>query len=628
MWVMVVENIDTGVESVFLEGDLSWMKLFDEASLVIGQNILGYDNYALLKMFNYKFPKTCGSHDTMLMSQVLNYKRFGNKGHSLKVWGEFFGFEKIDWRARAIELGLITTLSPKGAEFKQYHPEMIDYCRRDKDITKKQYLFLLQEYLKRLEKNPELKYYLRAEHFAARWATESRLYGWPFNVDAATELSGRMAVEIAAAHELLDGKLGIKVVPTDKIKGVVAVKKPKWLRNGTYDVHTCNWFDIAPYNGLDDDELARDDKNHRMILGEYCRVTFEPLKLSSVTDVKVFLFRNGWEPTEWNYKFNEKTFKKERASPKITEDSLEFLGGDGKVYKDYLTTQSRFNNLRTWIANTDENGRLHGDCILIGTPSMRATHQIIVNVPSVDSTWGSEMRALFGCPPGTKLIGCDSSGNQARGLAHYLGDADFIEILLNGDIHQYNADKMTEVLKSMGFDHTVPRGVAKRVLYAFLFGAAGAKLWSYIMGIQDPKRGNKFRNGFLKAVPGFKGLIDKLENIYGSTSKFGDGYIPSIVGTPIYVDSFHKLLVYLLQALEKITCSTALMLTMENLEKEGIPYQPCIFYHDEIDFFVPEEFAERAAQIGKEAFRDGPKLYGIEIMDGSGLIGNNWLEIH
>jgi hypothetical protein len=32
--------------------------------------------------------------------------------------------------------------------------------------------------------------------------------------------------------------------------------------------------------------------------------------------------------------------------------------------------------------------------------------------------------------------------------------------------------------------------------------------------------------------------------------------------------------------------------------------------------------------IGKQAFTDGPKLFGVEIMEGSGKIGKDWMEIH
>jgi DNA polymerase I-like protein with 3'-5' exonuclease and polymerase domains len=53
-----------------------------------------------------------------------------------------------------------------------------------------------------------------------------------------------------------------------------------------------------------------------------------------------------------------------------------------------------------------------------------------------------------------------------------------------------------------------------------------------------------------------------------------------------------------------------------------------IFYHDEIEFEVPTEYAERASAIAKKAFQDGPKLFGVDIMDGESKIGNNWYDVH
>ena len=72
-----------------------------------------------------------------------------------------------------------------------------------------------------------------------------------------------------------------------------------------------------------------------------------------------------------------------------------------------------------------------------------------MNVPSGDSAWGKEMRELFRSRPGWTLIGCDSAGNQARGLAHYLGDEKFIDTLLNGDIHQFNADLLNDIVHKL-----------------------------------------------------------------------------------------------------------------------------------------------------------------------------------
>ncbi|WP_396189749.1 DNA polymerase [Flavobacterium sp.] len=611
MWILAAFNLDTRKMHYWVEGDLSWKEVFNEATLVVGHNVIGFDILVLEKLFGYKFPKACKVHDTLIMSQVLDYKRFGSEGHSLAVWGQALNFPKHDFN-----------------DWSKLSQEMIDYCLQDVKLGVRVYEELLEELINLAERAPQIKHYMKAEHAVAKWAGLASLHGWPFDLEAAQVLYTNLEAAMQKAYDALSERLGSKTVATDKVKGVVETKMPKWTKQGFYDAHTARWFGIDPCSGYEGEE--------RLVAGEYCRVEFQPLSLDSVADVKTFLYRNGWEPTEWNYKPDPTTGKKVKTSPKVTEDSLEFLGGDGKLYTEFLTAKSRFGILKTWVENTDENGMLHGDCMTIGTPSMRSRHSIIVNVPSADSPWGKEMRQLFSTKPGWKLIGCDSAGNQARGLAHYLGDAKFIDTLINGDIHQYNADILTQVVNEIGramkrpdlMVYVVKRPQAKRILYAFLFGASGAKLWSYIFGSLDDTYGKKLRAGFLKAVPGFKALIEKLENIFGKTSQNGDGYIPSIAGNRIYVDSFHKLLVYLLQSCEKATCSAAVMLTMERLEEANIPYIPLIMMHDEEDFMVPEEHAEQAAKIGKQAFIDGPRLFGIQIMDGDAKIGNNWYEIH
>lgn len=628
VWIIRTRNLDTGEKRKWLEGDLTWQKIFDEAVLLIGHNIIDYDFPALQKVTGYTLSRKVNIHDTMLMSQVLNYRRFGNDGHSMEAWGNSLGQPKMqhdDWS--------------------QYSEEMNIRCETDVDLNLRIYEILLNEFKHVAQINPQIKHYMKAEHAVARWAALARHCGWPFDVKAANELFYKMKLELEAVRTKLQPLMGLKTVAVDKCKGEVAVKKPRWTKKGFYDAHTANWFGIDPCSGFEGEE--------RRIIGEYCRVEFKELDLDSVDDVKIFLFRNNWVPTEWNYKkvLNEETGRHEnvKTSPKITEDSLEVMHGDGKLYCDFLTTKSRYGILNTWIKNA-KDGILHGDCFTIGTPSMRSRHNLIVNVPKASSTWGKEMRSLFTVKKGWSLIGCDSAGNQARGLAYYINNEDFTKTLLHGDIHTTNAKILDDVLKGMKVSwdsylissgikasekHTLEEALAvakreraKRILYAFLFGASGSKLWSYCFDIFDQTRGNKLKTGFTKAVPGFADLLKKLENIYGATKKYGEGYIIGLAGNRIYVDSFHKLLVYLLQACEKATCSAAVMLTMERLEAANIPYMPCIMMHDEEDFQVPDEHREQAAEIGKQAFIDGPKLFGINIMDGSAKIGRNWYEVH
>jgi DNA polymerase-1 len=608
IWIISMLDINTGEQHSWLphKGEMGWVEKYQNAALLIGHNIKAFDILAIEKVYGVKLPRSVATHDTLVFSMVLDYLRFGYEGHSMERWGEAIGEAKQEHE-----------------DWTQYSEEMRTRCESDVRINYSMYQELLAELLEAIKLTPNLKHYIKAEHFVAEWCGRAELKGWPFDRPAAQSLFEKMRTEVEEATQKIEPRLGLKAVPKDKEGGEVILKEPKWTKAGCYNSHTASWFGVDPWSGYEGEE--------QMILGPFCRVEFKPLLLTSINDVKIFLHRNNWQPTEWNYKKRESETGKmllERTSPKITEDSLEVLGGDGKLYCDYLTTSSRFNILKTWLNNLTDKDTLHGKCFPIGTPSMRARHSIIVNVPSSDSAWGKEMRQLFKCQDGWSFIGADSAGNQARGLAHYLNDPGFIDVLLNGDIHQYNADRLTEVLATMGITHTVPRSRAKRVLYAFLFGASGAKLWSYVFDVMDAKQGNRLKEGFLKAVPGFKNLIDKLTKIYTRTQREGQPYIRSIAGNKVYVDSKHKLLVYLLQACEKATCSAALMLTMIKLEEENIPYNPFIFMHDEIDFEVPDQYKERAAQISKEAFKEGPKLFGVNIMDGDAKIGSNWYECH
>jgi len=615
---VVLQDIDTEKIIRYRPEEMGWKKDLSEAGIIAGHFVKGYDLLALEKLTGFKLPRDVKVHDTLILSKILNYRRFGFKGHSLAEWGEFLGYPKIEFN-----------------EFEEFSEEMLVYCERDTTLNLKVYRVLADELNRMLKKDigPKLRTYIQAEHYATEWAARAELCGWPFDVEKAFILRDRLEEEIANTTRALQPKLGMKTVAVDKVKGEVPPKEPKWTKEGFYHSRIADWFDIHPCEGH--------PSMSRPIEGPYSRVRVDDLSLNSVSDVKIFLNRNNWEPTEYNYKREliDNRNVMTPTSPKITEDSLEFLGGDGKLYLEYLTSSSRNNILHTWLENIDSEGNLHGSCNVVGTPSMRATHKVIVNVPSLDSAYGPEMRELFVARPGWCIVGCDSKGNQARGLAHYLGDKEFIRVLLHEDIHQYNADKLTNALHKLGFsqdvlmekglkDGVVPRGIAKRVFYALLFGASGTKLWLYVFKEIDKEKGNKLKNAFLREVPGFDKLIKTLNKIFSSTLKQGFGYIPSIAGNKIYVDSRHKLLVYLLQSLEKITCSTAVMFSMLKFEEENIPYIPLLYYHDEFQVMTPKEHAERVAEIGEEAFRNGPKEYGIEIMDGDSQIGNSWKETH
>jgi len=149
-----------------------------------------------------------------------------------------------------------------------------------------------------------------------------------------------------------------------------------------------------------------------------------------------------------------------------------------------------------------------------------------------------------------------------------------------------------------------------------------------LTGLRDATLGRQAKELFASRIPGFKPLLNNLDRIFESSSSRGRGYIRAIDGRRIFVESRHKLLNYLLQSCEKLTCASAILYAMERLDEQGFDWQPLIFYHDEIQIMVREDQAEAARDICKAAFKEGPKLFGVAIMDGEAKIGNNWRDTH
>lgn len=156
VWCAAAIDIDTGITYKFVgEEEIrdGLINLLRRATLIFGHNIIDYD-LLVLRLYTgveYTIGDTCTFDgkpvdivDTLVLSKTLNPDRYG--GHSLDEWGQRLGLEKINWRQRAIELGLIAYNAPKGAEFQQYHPEMLEYNVRDVQVNVKLYHALMEEW--------------------------------------------------------------------------------------------------------------------------------------------------------------------------------------------------------------------------------------------------------------------------------------------------------------------------------------------------------------------------------------------------------------------------------------------------------------------------------------------------
>jgi DNA polymerase-1 len=654
IWIIVARDYETGELFIFcdnkgkfpLEAVVQPIKSFNsfienEVRAIVGHNIVDYDVMLFYKLLNLKL---FGSYnvkriDTMIMSKVLDYKRFGF-GHSLDRWGQHVGVKK-----------------PEHEDWSQFSQEMVTRCIADVDINVKVYAILLEE-LNNHKFKDRLRLGLKVEHGAAEFVARAQYFGFPFDIEKARKLEAKLAQLVEEFEAYLLPKLLLKVKPVDGYQLDKNFKSPRWLKDGSYVKATAEWFGIGPLEG---------HPEKRPIWGDYCRITVEYPELASPDSIKDYLFSIGWEPDDWNYKKVGRELIKQ--SPKITETSLKPLGHPGWVIDKLLTTRARLSIVRGWLELVTPDGRLHGDSFVIGTPTGRMVHKIIANIPKADSevyksqdgSWikikskpdmtdplpwlpkevaeegtiitvaekpfGPQFRELFTVLPGYKMVGADSSGNQFRALCHYLGPEakDYTEKALSGDVHVIHQNILKQV------EPSTTRGTAKPWFYAFLFGGGDGKSGLILTGKRDSVLGKKAKSFFANAIPGLKKLLSKITKQLEASARtvgFHKKYIPCIDGRPVYVDSDHKGLNYLLQSCEKVTCAAAVTYFMDEMDSREVDWQPLILYHDELAAMVEDPLAEEVAVLAKKAFKEAPKWFGIEIMDGSSAIGTSWKDVH
>lgn len=120
--VAVTQDYDTKEFSVWLEKDKEALKLYlQSAELVIGHNIIAYDAPMLLKHWGISL-KLNQLEDTLILSRLQDSTKLS---HSLRAWGDALQYPKGDCE-----------------DFSVLTDDMIEYCKRDVDITAKVYQLL------------------------------------------------------------------------------------------------------------------------------------------------------------------------------------------------------------------------------------------------------------------------------------------------------------------------------------------------------------------------------------------------------------------------------------------------------------------------------------------------------
>jgi DNA polymerase I-like protein with 3'-5' exonuclease and polymerase domains len=301
---------------------------------------------------------------------------------------------------------------------------------------------------------------------------------------------------------------------------------------------------------------------------------------------------------------------------------------EAKLVAEYLMIQKRVAQISSWLELVGDDGRVHGRVTTNGAVTGRATHSSpnMAQVPAVGSPFGAECREMWRVPVGYKQVGVDLSGIELRCLGHYLKDQEWIDELLKGDIHWFNAQSFGLVEKGTVKDdnnpeHKKARNTTKTLTYGVLYGAGAAKAGSIVGG--NSSKGKKLIDSFINNTPGLAELKKKISKLMAK------GHLPALDGRRVWVRSEHAALNTLLQSAGAIIAKQWLVESTKLLQEKGINAKLLAFVHDETQWEVKEDQAEEAARLIEQAATKAGEALGFRCpVNAEGKVGDNWKQTH
>ncbi|MDT1790759.1 hypothetical protein, partial [Salmonella enterica] len=180
------------------------------------------------------------------------------------------------------------------------------------------------------------------------------------------------------------------------------------------------------------------------------------------------------------------------------------------------------------------------------------------------------------------------------------------------DGHSLAMSAVNKVLSALGLP-LITRKKGKNFNFAWKFGASDNKLGA--MCDSGKNVGEQIRDSLRETFPAQAALVDKLTNEWRSNAKkrmnqwnkyeYYNGWITGLDGRPIFIESEHQILVYMLQSDEAIYMSTVYCIAYKDLCKKykwGEDFGIVCFYHDELTIEIKVEYAQEAAAIIEQAF--------------------------
>lgn len=614
---LVYYNLDTGelVSCADQHGYKPIKEGLDElakADMLIGHNIISFDIPAIQKVYpEWAYKESVGAFledsiedmdipvfDTLNASRLiwpeikeqidfkLIYRRKTHKvcaelgRHRLAAWGWRLGFPKDDYQER---------MKAQGKDpWASWNKMMQDYCEQDVRLNARLYEVI--------DKKPYFKKALAIEMDFQKIIHKQEQFGFPFNMDSATELH----------RELVKRKL--------ELENELLAAFPPWFRKGK---------EFTPKGNNKRYGYTKGAPMTKVVLTEFNPSSRQHIAERLQKDL-------GWKPKAFT----------DSGEVQVSEAVLKKLPWkEAELLVEYLTIDKRLGQLaegnKAWLKLVKSDNRIHGRVITNGAVTGRCTHldPNVAQVPSAGPKvpYGKWCRSLFGPPEGWVQIGSDASGLELRMLAHYLARFDggaYGDIVLDGDIHTANQE-------AAGLPD---RNNAKTFIYAFLYGAGAVKIGSIVLPKgtekQQRKAGTALINKFLNSIPALKKLREGVQKKLEKQKKRNKQmYLKGIDGRKLFIRSPHSALNTLFQSAGSIAVKVATIFLYRDLTQGGFlfgeQWAQMAHVHDEYQLCCHEADSEFIGKVSADAFTKAGEWLGFRIrLDGEYQIGANWAETH
>lgn len=285
---------------------------------LIAHNQIGYDLPVIKAALGIDYSiaegtlmgESCEFVDTLVMSKTLNPDRYA---HSIDYFGGVLGLEKIDWRAKAISLGLIEHNAPAGAEFLQYHPEMLVYNERDVDVNIKVYEYLLKEW-----GDWPWEDAFKLESEVRELITKQEQRGFWFDRTLAESNLEFLDKKMEEIRLIVEPLLPPKPMGKTKLKEYTPTAR-QFLKSGQPKHHITNF--VKKHGG----EIKETEegfvtelfgKKYKLPLPHEPLLTTEPATVKDTTHIKGWLVEMGWKPTQ----YKERDLTCDSKKKKLTQE--------------------------------------------------------------------------------------------------------------------------------------------------------------------------------------------------------------------------------------------------------------------------------------------------------------------